>query len=238
MKKTTLILLGFSVYLLGCEEDKKRDFTAEYTAYATAWCTAQVECCNSDEDIDQCVNTMVASLSEVPENMKIHEGNMELCLEWRESEFLKTCDEPMDIVSTVCSMNYVGTLKQGEYCANDGECEPDLYCKGSEGCQPKGNIGDECDILYNFPCIAQNVCVDGTCSAPLDIGETCTYAFECGSDYNPAVNCIDHVCTALGGHGDPCNPESNYNQCISGICDSQTNTCADKTIAGQCIYFN
>lgn len=114
------------------------------------------------------------------------------------------CDKGLTAPGTPCSAVFQGgpVSKQGERCQKGHLCELGNYCPNPE------------------PATCS------TCIKQVGIGASCTYGFECESEYCNAGHCAEKVAAGQAcAAGAPC---AGYHVCVSGTC------VALKTIGESC----
>jgi hypothetical protein len=142
--------------------------------------------------------------------------------------------------NSACDEIFVGTLSAGAVCALDEECISqdcnvpgcaDACCQGTcVGDAPPAlpKVGESC--ATTFEC-ADSFCDSATriCTAYRALGEACTGNGDCATG-----GCINNVCTALPGAGEPCVSTASGSQCqeIGYVCSSTSNTCVAYGLEG------
>ncbi|MFH1438210.1 MAG: serine protease [Pseudomonadota bacterium] len=75
------------------------------------------------------------------------------------------CVSPLYCITGLCSQSTPAGQSnvQGAACTNDGQCQPPLYCIVSQ-CRPLGNVGEPC--TYDYDCNVPYICTGGACNQP------------------------------------------------------------------------
>jgi hypothetical protein len=149
------------------------------------------------------------------------------------------CGDSSQCQSQYCNKGTDGTCgacgtRTGGTCHRNEDCAYGQLCLGATStCVVPGAAGATCDTTH--PCNQTLACKSGTCSAPDEVGGTCTP----GDASNPFGTCdvlkglichpVSRMCVALGlaAADQPCGAINNgYTACsANGACSTTTKTC-------------
>ncbi len=131
-----------------------------------------------------------------------------------------------------------GTLPNGIECATAAQCESGYCNPTGEGCgicspDPQHPIGGDCETTSN--CKPGLDCVDDTCVARREEGETCGGLQNCTSVRDEGyLYCVEGICTLVGLAGEPCfDTGSNTPLCGIGTACTAKNVCAPQVLAAE-----
>jgi hypothetical protein len=162
---------------------------------ATIFCAKAYRCCNTGELSELmssgsftneagCVDHFADEFGTDIDSVEYHSDAAGDCLDYADGA---SCEDYFNGGATAadpsCGQIFTGTLPDDAPCASDiqctsGYCEFDLETS-SQTCTQRPGEGDDCE----FQCADGFACIDGTCSEPLDDGETCEFGPECMSGY-------------------------------------------------------
>lgn len=152
---------------------------------------------------------------------------------------IQKCETWIFGLPEICSMPPPGSLRGGDVCNFDGQCDTDHFCNrpttqtspgtfssGACGvCTRRTGAGSACGN-GQFPCQIGLVCLSnaagGTCIAPKRTGDACTVADFCGSG-----RCSNGNCEArrVEGAGADCRLENNCDFLQDLYCNRLTFKC-------------
>ncbi|MBU1218915.1 hypothetical protein KKF34_06850 [Myxococcota bacterium] len=242
MKIKGLLLLGILASInAACDDDNKTDVNPEVAMqnYAQAICQFRIDCCEEGFTLQECVDAAYADISHVPDGATINGSAFVDCLEAATDNFTAGCTGSFEMWISECRIVsvYTGSRAAGEPCENDASCLSGHYCNwDTDKCVKQGGLDEQCDGGFDYPCISGLVCLDGTCSNPTPIGGACDYPYQCGTDTDHTVTCINHICDEKLDNGDDCQVYQD-SDCLSGYCDSTTSKCADMPAENSCDWY-
>ncbi|MBU1241578.1 hypothetical protein KKD52_16780 [Myxococcota bacterium] len=236
------LFISMLFLLPACDDEPVPEADVQLQAFAESYCAKMFSCCTPTEVYAteaECVAQFVDRNTINPHLFQSYDNaRLRTCLRKKWSEISGGCDQAMDFRLEECLNLIQGELKADElYCADSLDCPESQFCK-SRGdyseCSPRAAAEASCD---DAPCVRGLVCRPRTfpsvfqyCLAPLPLGETCTTAIQCGSQYDLTVTCIDGTCARLIPDGDSCVAS----ECTSGYCHPDDHLCAPLTLRHFC----
>lgn len=162
-------------------------------------CASPYICLGADEETGEpgtCLSTTNLLVREEGEACSFIGGEPVLC-----QEGLACRIEDINLTDGIVSTCHE-IATEGDACgvALPPMCPSGYYCAGidlegaqfSGSCEPSPKQGDACSDDIFSPCAPGLLCLDGTCTASKENGESCTLGVECLSE-----NCVDGGCAPL-----------------------------------------
>ncbi len=139
------------------------------------------------------------------------------------------CEAPRGSVTLgLCPPWFSSDVPLGQPCAFPVCAGGEGYCANGT-CAARPGPGAPCQ---GFECRAGLLCLEGTCRAAADVGESCTGDEAC----RPPLHCVDGACATLSSAGQPCTGDSACSlglRCVGGKCTTVADSpCEDAEACG------
>jgi hypothetical protein len=218
--------------------------------YAELRCAKMFACCNPtfayDDEAD-CVDSVYFQFWYLDHiGLKVDPDELAACLDARVAQVTGECDDPYRRHLDECALVFEGPLGAGSPCTLVEQCGRGLYCAATGAdlneryCVRQKKEGSSCDrnrYWSSAECQAGLVCMEqetgDRCQPPLPAGGSCTWSFECGSEYDPDLQCVFGRCGPRLPDGAPCDAD-HPDWCRSGHCAPEESVCTVETLQAYC----
>lgn len=176
---------------------------------------------------DRRANTLSDSLQDG--RVRFDSNVMDACLEALVAPDNTCASVVMSLPWTEACMNsaWVGTVSDGGACFFNHDCAGgvDAFCAPNQKCSVRPGLGQACTAA--MPCGSNFFCQAGTCANKITAGGMCTSTTQCAKDLFCDTSVANPVCTARAPGGAACQSNAGCasNVCVPGACNVSGFSC-------------
>ncbi|MBU1218535.1 hypothetical protein KKF34_09865 [Myxococcota bacterium] len=211
-------------------------------AFALEVCSQLSDCCSDAFITADCIAEVTDLYTNGGNPATIRPEEMTACIDLQ--SIPENCDASFMMATPVtdyhCRSVFSGSVAPGEICTTPSDCGDDEYCpfyRGMPICAPRFGAGALCTQDSDDVCVSGYVCLemkaDNTehvCVRPFAHGDNCESDHQCGIAIAKGF-CHEGTCAPLSPPDGWC--ASNW-QCITGECDTTSNTCSSTPLTQMC----
>jgi hypothetical protein len=250
-KVMVLFLLLTQLPMHACDDDSGSGIDlGRAQEYAELRCAKMFVCCDPTfayEDEADCVDSVYFQFWYMDYiGLRVNPDEMAACFDAQIAQVTGECADLYRRHIDECALVFEGSLGAGSRCTLVEQCGRGLYCEPTEAdvntryCVRQKKEGSACDrnrYWSSAECQAGLVCMEqetgDRCQPPLPAGSSCTWSFECGSEYNLDHQCVFGRCGPRLPDGAACEADHS-DGCLSGYCDPDGSVCAVETLQEYC----